>query len=193
MTDKVISILFSLPVILVVLYFIPFLGVLLLIAKFIMQKGWVLIDKYTKSMLFITSLGIILFVPKAVSAVISKIKTENLIFPVLDTIMKSDIYPKLMIYGKRLITVGVVMLIVGYVIRKIYLALSNKIMEAMNKHFETQREVFKENDMKIREKQERAKNFHVVKCSHCGGLNKLTESTGKCKYCRNAIEYKEKA
>lgn len=193
MTDNIVNILFSLPIILVILYFIPFLGVLLLIIKFFAQKGWVLIDKFTKSMLFIISLGIILYVPKIVNYVLTKINTENLIFPVLDAIIKSDIYPKLLVMGKRLIIVGIILLLVGYLIHKIYLSLANKIMNAMNTHIETQKEIAKENDMKIREKQERAKNFHVVKCSHCGGLNKLTESTGKCKYCRNAIEYKEKA
>ena len=51
----------------------------------------------------------------------------------------------------------------------------------------TNREVSEKNDMKIKEKQETAKNTKVVYCPFCGGDNIIVGKTGKCKYCRKSI------
>ncbi len=59
-----------------------------------------------------------------------------------------------------------------------------KILDLLN-----QRQI-KENDLKMQEKREKAKNTHVVHCPYCGSDNMLTEQTETCKFCRRKIEYK---
>ena len=50
--------------------------------------------------------------------------------------------------------------------------------------------ISKENDMKIKIKQEKAQNTNYIKCPNCGSDNLLSEKFGTCKYCRRKIENK---
>ena len=192
MTERVIKVLFSLPVILIALYIIPFLGICLIIAKYIVEKAWNEKDRFTKSMLSITAIGILLNIPRAINYCLTKINFKNIVFPVLKTIIESDIYKELITYGNRLIIVGIILLIIGFIINKTIVNVKNRVISLAHSQIleETKRqdEIYKENNLKIQEQQERAKNFHVVTCPHCGAVNQLTAKTGKCSHCRNIIE-----
>ena len=193
MTEKTLKFLFSIPVILVVLYFLPFLGVCLLIAKFFLQKGYRRVDDYSKSMMWLIATGLIVFIPVMIDFVAKQAKITAV--PTLNTILNSDIYKGLIPYGKRLITVGIILIIVGYVVRRIVDKATSKIesikrnaSETITTHLEREEEKLQENDLRIKEQNEKAKNFRVVTCPSCGTINHLTEKTGKCKSCRNNIE-----
>ncbi len=193
MTEKILKFLFSIPVILVVLYFLPFLGVCLLIAKFFLQKGYRRLDSYSKSMMWIIATGLILFVPIMIDFVTKQLKINDI--PLLKNVLDSDIYKGLIPYGKRLITVGIILIIVGYIVRRLFEKVTSKIesikrdaKETITTHLENEEQRVQENDMRLKEQQIKAENFRVVKCPNCGAINQLTEKTGKCKSCRNVIE-----
>lgn len=91
---------------------------------------------------------------------------------------------------KILIILFVIGMILSIIYRRIRNELSNLIERYITESIEKDAEISQKNDLLMKEKQEKAKNTHFVKCPHCGGDNILTESIGTCKYCRRQIEYK---
>ena len=113
----ILKILCSIPVVLLTLYYLPFLGVCLIIARFFIYQNK---NKYYFSISLI-SVGLILLIPK----VLSKIKG----IPYISTILSSDIYPKLIPYSKRLITIGIIFLVLSYIFKNITDKVGNKIKD----------------------------------------------------------------
>ena len=109
--------------------------------------------------------------------------------------MSSDLYNINFIkYSKLLITIGVIFLVLSFVFRNLLNKASIKINDQIKKQImETEKrniEISKSNDLKMKEKREKAKNTNYVKCPYCGSDNLLSEKTGKCKFCRRTIENK---
>lgn len=177
----------SFPVILIFLYFIPFVGVCLLILRFFVYN-----DKKNRVPLFLLSLGLIIVLPKIIEVILNALKYDLSNIPYFSDIINSSIYSKNLIdYSKTLFIVG----ILYYIVLIIYNKLSNKVSAGIKSYMEQdlkrEYQIRKENDMKMQEKREIAKNTHVVYCPYCGSDNMLTESTGTCKYCRRKIEYRQ--
>ena len=186
-----IKILCSVPVILVVLYFIPFLGIcLLLFRRFVYQ------NKTIKTYILLLVCGMIILIPKTVDLIIKKLELSNIKITYLDKIISSGIYNNLLTYSRLLIILGVILIIASYIFKDLFNKLSIKLNSGIRNYMEQDLrkdyEIRKENDMKMQEKREKAKNTHVVYCPYCGADNMLTEKTGTCKFCRRKIEYKEK-
>lgn len=183
-----IKILCSIPVILVLLYFIPFLGVCLILFRAFVYRN----EKF-KTYILLLVCGLLILIPKLIDLIMNMLK-DNIKIPYLDTIITSDIYPELLNYSKRLIIISVVFIILSYIFNSIFNTLSSKlssgIMNYMEKDLQKDYEIRKENDLVMQEKREKAKNTHVVHCPYCGSDNLLTEQTGTCKFCRRKIEYK---
>ena len=177
------KILCSLPVILLFLYFIPFVGVCLIVLRCFIYRGS---KKQFISNSLIT-IGILIIIPKIIGGVLSLIKMEENI-PYLKDILNSDIYIKLFDYSKFVLTIGIILLIISAIFKTVSNKISNLASSYINNYQKEMTEVSKQNDMEIKLKQERAKTTRVVYCPNCGADNIVTEKVGKCKYCRQDIQ-----
>ena len=187
MDNKFIKILVSIPVILIALYFIPFLGVMLLIARMFIVPNK---KKYISILIIV---GVLILLPYGVNEILKLIKITDV--PILKDIVNNSLYTgKFIKYSKLLITVGTIFMIISYLVSKLIKkasdSLRNKLSSVIAKEQQTSREIKEKNDLIMREKQEKAKNTHAVTCKHCGNKTLLSSGTGICKYCRNPIEYK---
>lgn len=185
-----IKLLCSIPVILVLLYFIPSLGVCLILFRYFIYKR----NKYYSIPITLIICGLLIVVPQAINTIIKMLKINSVEIPYLNTIITSNIYIKLLSYSKMLITIGVIFFILSFIFRNVFEKISNKlnsgIKDYIEKDLQKDYEIRKENDLKMQEKREKSKNTHVVHCPYCGSDNMLTEQTGTCKFCRRKIEYK---
>ncbi len=186
MNNKIFKLLCSIPVILVAIYFIPFLGVCLMIFRYFIYHN----EKGFKMPITLVITGIIILIPKVLESIIRNFKLKVEI-PYLNDILSYELYPNLIKYSKLLITLGIIFLILSYIIKNLLNRVGNKIESKVNDFVEEEHNRSQENDLKIKEKQEKAKNTHAVHCPYCGAVTILTEQTGICKFCRKPIEYKK--
>lgn len=188
--NKINKILSSLPVILVTLYFIPLLGVCLILFRYYIYRN----KKYYNLPIILIILGMVILVPKIIDSILNVLKLNKINVFYLNSILNSDLYLKFLKYSKTLISVGVIFLILVFIIKAFYNKVSDMInhelRDYMNKDLQKDYEIRKANDFKMQEKREKAKNTHIVHCSYCGAENVLTEKIGVCKYCRRQIEFK---
>lgn len=189
--NKIFKILCSIPVILITLYFIPFIGVILILFRYYVYRN----EKYYKTPLILLICGLLLLIPRVVNSVIKILKFNVEDVPYLKVVLDSAIYLKLLSYSSYLIIVSIIFLIISFIFRntisKINSIISSQIFNYGSKLQEDSYKIRKENDLIMQEKRERAQNTHVVYCPYCGSDNMLTEKTGTCKFCRRKIEYKE--
>ena len=179
MKDKLIyKIIFSIPVILIMIYLVPVLLIILLIAKqFITKKSW-----YTIPIILII-LSIVIYIPQILDLIFAGFKLES-----INQVISLNIYEKLLKYGKTLFIIGLLILTLSGIFNKIIENLVNQIKKAYHNYQEKEYQINKENNLKIKEKQLRSNTTNVVICQNCGASNIITEKTGICKYCRTAIE-----
>ena len=188
--NKLIKLLCSIPIILIVLYFIPFLGICLILFRYYVYRN----EKQYKTSIILIIFGILLLIPKLINTILKTFKLSIKI-PYLNTILSSEIYPKLLSYSKLLIIVGIIFIIISYIARNLFNKVTEKLNTGLKNYLQNEEkkdyEIRQKNDLIMQEKREKAKNTHVVVCPHCGSSNILTEQTGKCKHCRLPISYKE--
>ena len=180
----IVKLLCSIPIILIATYFIPFLGIILVLFRFFIYNK----KRYNTAITLII-LGFLILLPRLVNFIIEKAKI-NIKAPYLSEVINSNIYIKLISLSKILIVIGIILIIISYIGN----ILSEKVGKSIGNYFkEEQRkeyEISEKNDMKMQEKREIAKNTHFVKCPNCGGDNTIVGNAGKCKFCRQDIEYK---
>lgn len=186
-SNRILKILCSLPVIVGIIYFIPFVGVCLIIMRYFVYGR----KKYFSTSISLIIFGLLILIPTGIEKVLSLAKIENINIPYLDTIINSNIYPDLLNYSKFLISVGIVFLIITLALRKLIDKISNYLRTFINAREQIDAENRSKNDMEMKIKQEKAKNTQVVYCPHCGADNILTESGANCKYCRRSLNLKE--
>lgn len=189
MRDNIfLKILCSIPVILVILYFIPFLGVCLLIFRYIVYYY----DKRRISTpYYLVSFGLIILIPKIIKYIFKIFNLKTSIIPYFDTIINSNIYNDNFIkYSKLLIILGIIFLIVTSIVSSIIDRTKSYVKSYITNQEKRNDEISRKNDLIMKEKREIAKNTSVVICPYCGADNMLTEKTGTCKYCRRKIESK---
>lgn len=180
-TNKMLKILSSLPIILLFLYFIPFIGICLIILRYFVYGT----KKYFSVSIDLIATGLILLIPKLFNVCLKLLKIDIIEF---NNIIASDIYLKLIEYSKFIISVGIIFLIISTIFKNVFNKIQSYIKDYVNKQDKIMAEVSKQNDMEIKEKQEKAKNTRVVICPNCGADNIVTEKVGKCKYCRRTIQ-----
>lgn len=181
--NKLLNILCSLPVVLVILYYLPFLGICLTIVRLFTMNN----KKHINTSIAFIVISLILFIPSVLNKIVNITK---LTIPYLNEITKSNMYSPLINYSKFLFTAGVIFLILSVIFKKLFNKVIEYIKQYLHRKETIEREISEKNDLKIKEKQERAKTTHVVYCPHCGANNILTEKIGKCNYCRRQIQYK---
>lgn len=184
--NKFFKLLCSLPIILIILYFIPFLGICLILFRLYIYRY----NKQYKTSILLLLCGLLLLIPKLLDSIMKVLKLNGDKIPYLNNIMASDIYIKLLSYSKLLITIGIIFLILSFILKNVFNKLNTEIRNYMSDDLKKDYEIRKENDLKMQEKREKIKNTHVVYCPYCGADNMLTEQTGTCKFCRRKIEYK---
>ena len=183
-----VKILLSLPIIFLVLYFLPILGVFLLIAKYFFEPS------YKKKKLFLPFIcfGLLLLLPKGLEKLFEVFHISLEQVPLLVKIISFSLYKeKLVSYGMFLLAIGIFGLVLHFLLKKII----NNFSYALKKGFKSlqkqELEISRENDLKIKEKQLRAKQSVYVKCPYCGSDNILGEKYGVCMFCRRKIENKK--
>ncbi len=176
----------SIPVILITLYFLPFLGICLILFRFYMYR-----DRIYKTPIFITVLGIIILIPQLLNYIFSLISFDSSKLPYFNKVVQSNIYVDFVKYGKFLVTLGIIVLILSFVIKNLVSKLSNKLESGIKNYIEKEeiksREIAEKNDLIVREREAEARNLHVIKCPYCGGDNMVSTPTTTCKYCRRHI------
>lgn len=170
-----IKLLCSIPVILVAMYFSKILGICLIIFRLVAIRN----SKYTLPSILIL-VGLVLLIPKGIDMIKSDL-------PYITDILNSDIYPKLLSYSKFLLIFGIILMILTYIIQLFSSKVNNTISDYINKEQQQEYEIKKENDLKMREKQEQSKYTRVIKCPHCGASNMVKDKTGTCSHCRSPL------
>lgn len=98
-------------------------------------------------------------------------------------------------YAKYLISAGVILLVLSLLLKAIFDKVGHQIGKSIQNYakenLKQEAEISQENDLKIKIKQEKAKNTNYVKCPYCGADNLLSEKFGTCQYCRRKIENKK--
>lgn len=179
----------SLPVIFIFLYFIPFLGICLILLRYLIYSNK---RKRISTPIFLIGVGFLILIPKGLSNIFEMLKLDTNIIPYFNDIVSTELYNVEFIkYSKFLLTVGIIFLIISFVFNSLFNKLENFIRSYINAQEKRDVEISQKNDLIMKEKQEKAKNTHVVYCPYCGADNMLTSKTGTCKYCRRQIQAKD--
>jgi len=187
-SNTLLKTLLSVPTILIFLYFIPFIGVCLVITRYILYRK----QNGLSFFKFLIVAGILMFIPKLIFELLNIISFNNEIVIKLKECVDSDIYLNLMNYGKRILSLGIILFIILMIIDKMINSAKSKFMSFYKEKEKQRIEISKANDLKIKQQQENARNTHVVYCPNCGASNMVIGKHSRCKYCRSHIEYKEK-
>ncbi len=179
-----IKLLTSLPIILLCLYFLPFLGICLLILRYLLQS----FKKRTVFFLLLF-LGILLFLPMLIKHIFSFVPFKgDFVFWIHQTFTSSFYQIQILTYAKRLITIGVIGIILSYILEIIGIQMITKVKSYIQENEKKNQEISQKNDMEIKLKQERAKTTRYIRCPYCGADNIVSDQIGTCKYCRRKLE-----
>ncbi len=171
----------SVPMILLGSYLSILLGILLLLLRLCTR------EEKKKNLAFLFFLiGILLTLPNSIDTL-----TGGKILGLRDFV-NTDFYRSLSSYGKDLLILAVLLLLLLTFFEGLMRKLETFIRSYIEKEEANSKEIARENDLLIKEKQEKAKNTHVVYCPYCGADNIIEKEYGVCKFCRRKIEYKEK-
>ena len=180
----IVKLLCSIPAIIIATYFLPFLGIVLVLFRFLVYR-----QKHYSTAITLIVLGLLFIVPKLVNYVLELTKITTKI-PYLDKIITSEVYTKIISCSKILIIVGVILIIISYITNMVSTKIGSSIGNYFKEEQRKEQEISEKNDLIMKEKRETAKNTHFVKCPNCGGDNVVVGNVGKCKFCRNNIAYK---
>ena len=183
----------SFPVILIIGYFVPAIAVILALFRYVVYGK----THFYRTPIVLLAAGLLLLLPRGLELAMANFNF-NLGIPYWSEIITHPLYPKFTDYGKFLAIFAIILLVVTYVLRNFIEGLSNKFSQLMNGYYqdrakrddEIEKEVKLES--KIKEIEAEQKTPHAVKCPHCGKTNHITGTTGRCKACRSAIEYRAK-
>lgn len=174
----------SMPIILIVLYFIPCLGICFILLRYSTVNK----KKRTSTQMLLIGVGLLILLLKDLNTIFDMMKLDARIIPYFQDMIHSKLYSvDLINYGQFLLTLGIIFLIISFAFDTIFNKLGSFIFSYINQQDKRDAEIFQKNDLMMKEKQEKAKNTHVVNCPYCGADNLLTAKVGICKYCRRNI------
>ena len=179
--NEFLKIIFSLPIILVVFYFTPFLGIVMLIArKFVIGSS-----KYPLGIILLVITGIIVL-PRFIDYLINLFKIEEPSF--IENIISSDIYGVLFARAKILFVIGIIAVVINSLTRKIKNTAASTIKSYFSSMQQNDPETNGGNDLLTSEKIERVKKNKLVRCPNCGASNVINGDSGKCAFCKSNLE-----
>lgn len=189
MKNKVfLRLLVSIPVILIFLYFIPFLGVCIILLRYLAFSN----QKRNYIPISLIGVGILFLVPKGLEIVFHFLNFDSSVIPYFNDFIHHEVYcVNLINYSKFLIILGIVFLIISYAFQSLFQKFENFLRGYISNQEKMNSEIYQKNDLIMQEKREKARNTHVVICPYCGADNILTARVGKCKFCRKGIQVKE--
>lgn len=103
MNNGFVKFIFSLPVVMVALYFLPVLGIIMLLIKYFGVNGS---NRYSTASIC-SSFGFFILIPKAIELLSKYVEIKIDKIPYLTNILSSDIYDKLVFVGLVLFIGGV--------------------------------------------------------------------------------------
>ena len=185
----IVKFLVSVPVIVLCLYFIPILGILLMIVRMVVYYNKKVID----IPIVCAIIGVILCIPSLINYITNKLGYNHI--ESLDIIVNNDVFKDISSRSNFLIITGIVFMVVSYLFIKISKRVSTKALsylsDYINESEKKDMEVREKTEMKMAEKREAAKHTHVLKCPKCGYSNMFVGNNTRCVHCRTVLEWKE--
>ena len=86
--SKILKVLSSIPVILISLYFIPFLGICLIILRYLIVDN----KKRISTPIYIIGVGILILIPKGLNLILNMVKVDLAIIPSLKDAINAELY-----------------------------------------------------------------------------------------------------
>ena len=186
--SKYLKVLCSIPMILLVLYFFRFWGLIAVVLRYIMYKN----KKMFKLPIVLIASGVILVMPKLVFRILKLFKVS---LSFLNQFVKLEFYSKLLGYGKYLITTGIIILFIVFIIAcilELMGILENVFKEDLEKTKNERPQMHVSTPVRVEPKIIRAREPHIVECPNCGEEVLVEDDYATCKYCRGKVYYKEK-
>ena len=175
----ILSLILSIPVILVTLYYSRTIGVLLIIARSFYKNR---IRAFWLGIVMMI-VGTICMLPRILISVTEHIPTfMSPLFSWL-RIVNDGYYPKIFDYGYFLLIAGIIYLVIEIIFSKAFNYGTGLLMEFIKKESEETARISMKNDMKMKEKQLKSNNTKTVICPTCGASNIVSLDDKKCKYC----------
>ncbi len=179
-----IKILGSIPVIILATFYSRFLGICLVILRFCTYTE----KKRNTTPFILTFTGLVLLVPEWLRLLFKQIKFSTKNIPYFNDFVTGGLYRHdIFKLSKSLIVIGIVFAIIVYFLNRLIKYVTNYFNTEMENYANKQLANEKDNDMKIKEQQEKAKNTRVVVCKKCGASNIVTSKVSRCKYCRSPL------
>lgn len=179
----VLSLILSIPVILVTLYYSKIIGILLIIARSLYKSK---IRAFWLGIIMIV-VGIICMLPRILISITEHIPA--FVSPLFSwlRIVNESYYPKIFDYGFFLLIAGIIYLVIIIIISKLFNFGTGLLMEFIKNESAETAKISMKNDMKMKEKQFKSKNTKTVICPTCGASNIVSLDDKKCKYCRRQL------
>ena len=181
----------SIPVILALLFFLPPLGVIVFLLRYVIYGK----RHFFRAPVCIMVFALIITIPFCLNWLINTLRLSFNI-PYLQDIINSEYYSRLLEFARFSFITAAIVLIVTFLLRNIIEQISSKLSQLISGYYsdlqKRDEKIAKENDLKLKEKAitSKQKTPHAVKCPHCGKTNSIIGTVGKCKSCRSVIEYK---
>ena len=193
----------SIPVIIATLYFVPPIGVILTITRLFVFGSY----RYYRVPTIILIIALLSLIPRAYELLQNNFgEAIPTIQPLID-FRNHQLFAKFTDYGRWTAIFGIIMLVISIIFGKLFNAIStyfSKVSTAATKYqkdTENTKKLPRNGDeINERYKEEVTKNKsetdqntpHVAKCPSCGKVNHFIGTVGKCKACRNPIEWTPK-
>lgn len=191
MNNRFMKLFCSIPVILALLFFLPPLGVIVFLLRYVAYGK----RHFFRAPVCIMIFALVLTIPFCLNWLINTLHLSFNI-PYLQDIINSEYYSRLLEFARFSFITAAIVLIVTFLLRNIIEQISSKLSQLISGYYsdlqKRDEKIAKENDLKLKEKAitSKQKTPHAVKCPHCGKTNSIIGTVGKCKSCRSVIEYK---
>lgn len=191
MNNRFMKLFCSIPVILALLFFLPPLGVIVFLLRYVVYGN----RHFFRAPVCIMIFALIITIPFCLNWLINTLRLSFNI-PYLQDIINSEYYSRLLEFARFSFITAAIVLIVTFLLRNIIEQISSKLSRLISGYYsdlqKRDEKIAKENDLKLKEKAitSKQKTPHAVKCPHCGKTNSIIGTVGKCKSCRSVIEYK---
>ena len=197
------KIVFSLPVIFAALYFVPPIGIVLTIARLFVFGTY----HYHRVPAAILIVALLCLIPRGYELLQNNFGDSVPVFQPFIDFRAHPFYAKLTDYGRWTAIFSLITLVLSILLRRFIEATSSffksiqrasdaatKLKAENNKPLPRNGDEIKEkyNNTSKKATENDQKTPHIVKCPNCGKINHVLGTVGKCKACRNLIEWQPK-
>jgi hypothetical protein len=183
-----------LPVLLITLYFVPPLGVALTIARYFIYGSY----RYYRVPAVLLVIGCLCLIPRAYELLLQNVGAQIPIIQPLIDFRTHQLYPKITDFGRFIAIFSIITLIASQLLRNLIgrassaLRMLQAAKTASDSTEKTAKTSIMTHDNPAKQPSDQT-TPHVVKCANCGKACQIIGTVGKCKYCRNAVEWHSKS